>query len=665
MRKGVLFLLLPLLAPGQPTVAPTDAAAGSVRGENVGGYNVVNHFELGYRFRSVEGNLGKYRSDVNFGNGIRLLGSEFRANSREGQGKFFDEFTLNTQGLGNDPYQSSVLRLEKNRIYRYDLHWRLNEYFNPALTIANGLHRMDTSRRFQDHDFFLFPQSRFKLIAGHTRYWQSGPALSTFQAFDSRGDEFPLLADIRRGRKEYRLGGEAALAGFTFHVLRGWDHFREDTPFNVDQLEPGANPADNTTLRRFRRTEPYQGDSPYWRLALVRNSKVFSMNARYTAVAGRRDFALDETAVGTDRLGAARNRQILVTGTGSRPVTSGNLNLVWTPLARLTLSNHSAYHNTRMNGQASLQELENSQSSFAILNFQFLGIRAISNLTDATVALTKKVNLYAGYHFSDRRIRSREGEQVGSFSDVFSSEQSNRLHAGLGGVRLRPVKPLFLQFDVELGRANQPFTPISEKNYHSFNARVQWRARTVQLSALTRTLYNVNSTNFVFFSSRSRHYAYDGVWNLNNRFSVEAGYSKLHLDTQGALAYFAASRRIEDQNSLYVSNLHTGHLAARLVLAKRFDLSLGYSIVRDTGDGRPAPSLPLTSIRNDAREAFALVQVFPLRYQSPLARLSVKIRSNLGWNFGYQYYGYREDFLQLTGQNYRAHTGFSSLLWSF
>lgn len=665
MRELILVMVIPVMVLAQPPVAPTRETVGASRGENVGGYNILNSFELGYRFRSVEGNLGKYRSDVNFGNGIRLLGSQLRVNSREGQGRVFDELLLTAQGLGNDPYQSAVLRVEKNRVYRYDLHWRLNEYYNPALTVANGLHRMDTSRRFQDHDFVLFPQSAFKLFGGYTRNSQTGAALSTFQAFDSRGDEFPLFADIRRERDEYRLGGEVSVAGFTLNMLRGWDRFKEDTPLSLNSFERGANVADNTTLSRVRRTEPYQGDSPYWRLSLIRNAKLFSMNARYTAVSGRRDFALEESATGTDRLGGARNRQILVSGTGSRPVTAGNLNLVLTPSSRLTVSNHTAFHHTRMDGQASFQELENAQGGFSILNFQFLGIRSITNLTDATVSLTKTVGFYGGYHFTDRRIRSREGERIGTFSDVLSFEQSNRLKAGLGGVRLRPVKPLVLQFDVEAGRADRPFTPISEKNYHSLNGRIQWRSRSVTLSALTRTMYNNNSASLVFFSSRSRHYAYDASWSASTWFSVDAGYSKLHLDTQSALAYFAASRLIENQRSLYFSNLHAGHLAARIAVKKRADLQFGYSIVRDTGDGRANPLLPLPEVSPDAREVFRFVQTFPLRYQSPSARLSVRFRQNLRWNFGYQYYGYREDFVLLTGQNYRAHTGYSSLLWSF
>jgi hypothetical protein len=56
-------------------------------------------------------------------------------------------------------------------------------------------------------------------------------------------------------------------------------------------------------------------------------------------------------------------------------------------------------------------------------------------------------------------------------------------------------------------------------------------------------------------------------------------------------------------------------------------------------------------------------QTFPLRYLSPQGRVSVRISEKIRWNAGYQYYGYHEDFSGL--QNYRAHTGYTSVLWAF
>src|SRR5579863_2346909 len=79
MTRPAILLLFPALAlpgllPAQDTIAPTTGeSTASARGENVGTYNVVQSWELGYRFASVGGDGDKYRSDVNYHDGVRLL----------------------------------------------------------------------------------------------------------------------------------------------------------------------------------------------------------------------------------------------------------------------------------------------------------------------------------------------------------------------------------------------------------------------------------------------------------------------------------------------------------------------------------------------------------------------------------------------------------------
>src|SRR5580658_6578738 len=142
----------------QPTVAPTtNEQVGDPRGDNTGDYNIMQSFELGYRWATVGGDLGMYQSVANFGDGIRLLSSSLSIQSRDGKGQFFDQIQLTTQGLGNDPYEFASLRIEKNRLYRYDMIWRQSDYFNPALTISGGEHAENTTRTMQDHDLTLFP----------------------------------------------------------------------------------------------------------------------------------------------------------------------------------------------------------------------------------------------------------------------------------------------------------------------------------------------------------------------------------------------------------------------------------------------------------------------------------------------------------------------------
>src|SRR5581483_9543086 len=199
----ILLFLAPALIAQQP-VAPTPEQVGPARGTNVDDYNITDSVELGYRFADVAGNRGVYRSDVNYGNGIRLLGSSFTMNSKDGHGRFFDEIVLNTIGLGNDPYESARLRVQKNRLYDYNMLWRLNDYYNPALNVAFGEHLMNTRRLLQDHDLVLLPQSKLQFHFGYANNNQNGPALTSIQTFDTRSGFFPLFANIRRSFNEYR-----------------------------------------------------------------------------------------------------------------------------------------------------------------------------------------------------------------------------------------------------------------------------------------------------------------------------------------------------------------------------------------------------------------------------------------------------------------------------
>src|SRR5215469_8363933 len=241
-RFSLIALLAgPLLA--QQAVAPTPGPVGTTRGQDAGDYNITNSFETGYRFALIGGDLDKYRADVNYGNGIRLLGSSLTVDSKDGHGRFFVKITLNTLGLGNDPYQSASLRAEKHGLYRYDFLWRLDNFFNPGVTISAGLHSMDTSRRLQDHDLTLLPQSKVRFRVGYSRDTQTGPALSSVQEFSSTGNTFPVFTDVRREWNEYRVGADAQWEGFKFTVLRRWDFFKDDSAYPFIYSAPSSPPA--------------------------------------------------------------------------------------------------------------------------------------------------------------------------------------------------------------------------------------------------------------------------------------------------------------------------------------------------------------------------------------------------------------------------------------
>src|SRR5204863_6392211 len=129
-----------------------------------------------------------------------------------------------------------------------------------------------------------------------------------------------------------------------------------------------------TTLNAIRRDEPYHGSTPHWRANLFTEKvRWIAVNARFTHSDGNRNFVFDELAGGALR-NSPRNVQTLVFGDGRRPVTTANLTLSIFPLQGLVLTNHTAYNQTKMEGDNSLRTLTNGTLDSTAVNFQFLGI---------------------------------------------------------------------------------------------------------------------------------------------------------------------------------------------------------------------------------------------------------------------------------------------------
>jgi hypothetical protein len=51
-----------------------------------------------------------------------------------------------------------------------------------------------------------------------------------------------------------------------------------------------------------------------------------------------------------------------------------------------------------------------------------------------------------------------------------------------------------------------------------------------------------------------------------------------------------------------------------------------------------------------------------MSYQSPEARVAIRVNRRLDWNLGYQYYNYHESpLVSIRPQNYHAHMPYTSL----
>ncbi|HZU24842.1 MAG TPA: hypothetical protein VFA04_04930 [Bryobacteraceae bacterium] len=629
----------------QQTVAPSTVSEPSPT-DKIGDYNVIQSFEVGYRAVGVSGDQSTYRSQVNYEDGIRLFAGDLEASSRDGKGGAFDQLSLRTQGLGNDPYESAMFRVEKNGWYEYDLNWRLQDYFNPGLTTTNGVHLENLQHRLQDHDLTLLPHSKVKLLFGYSRSAEDGPALSTFDEVGA--GTTPLFENVRRTMDEYRVGVDATFAGFRLNILRSWEFFRDDT----------ESPASAPLGGEFHRTQPNHGETPGWQLFLAKNfGQDLAFNGRLAYQGSGRGSTYDELAPLFPS--SIPTRQVIVSGEASRPATAVNGNLTWSPTEKFSVTDQVSFDQVRMNGNDVYTQFDNGTLDATAVDFQLLAIRRTSEAIDASYQLNSVLGFNAGYQYTTRRFESIAAETNNQEPAPGRFVQNNELNAGRFGFRVRPIKPLSITFKGEIGKNSKPVYPVSEANYYSLDAHAQYRVGSLTLGATARRDYNLNDVSLSYFSSHSRSYGADASWAPQSWLSFDASWSKLALNAAGALFFFANQQPVAGTQSLYISNIQFGNLGVRLTAGRRAELYLGYSRVQDLGDGR-------SNIQGNGTNpvpAFNAAQTYPLLYDTPLARLTVPIAPRIRFNIGWQYYRYNEQFFSV--RDYHANTAYTSLAWSF
>lgn len=646
----------------QPVTLNHDRPA---RPKEVGAYSISNSFEVGYRFADVHGDQDLYRASVNYGEGMRLFDGQIRVHSLDGRGRLLDEFSLRTFGAPADPYQAHVVRAEKHRLYRYDMQLRTIRYHNRLLTLWRGEHGLRSERSLQTHDFTLRPDSEFEVLIGFDRNRRTGPGFASegiadrFGGFDAR-NFLRYRTDLQQQNNQFRLGFSARFLGLALTAVQALDFYEEDSDFqDASQLPSVATNIQPVTA--FDRSEPFRGRTPVTTVALrTGTERRIGFNARYVYSGGARNSTLLENlSVRDPASSAATIRESFVVGDAHRRQSSGDFTVVLLPTERWTITNTTAYHNTRMDGRASFLEIGLFRNEF--LRFEHLGIRRFANASEANFRPVKQVSVYGAYRSSTRRIRTSNALRFGDFG--FESElraTDNTVRSGAAGVRWLPFSGFRASLDFEAGRADQPLAPTSDRRFHNQSARVRWRGKAVSISGFFRNRANDNPTELLAYSSKSRAHGVNASWtDPASSVVLNAGYSFLGLDVSaGILNLFdLGGEAPERARSVYVSRIHNVNFAIRAALLERLTLDAGYALTRDAGDGRLSAIHVVDS--RFSRNGANVFSSLPVTYHSPQARISVFLRKNLSWNFGWQFYHYAERLGALHG--YRAHVGFSSL----
>lgn len=708
----MLIVAIVSVAAQQPAASPSPKKVETSEtpvesGENAGDYTVISSVEFGYRGLSVDGDHNKYQSDLNYRTGPRLFDSSFLLKSRDGKGALFETLIANSTGWGADPHGNLRVSVEQPEWYRFDATYRRFKYFrflnnfanpnwvfNPAAfsvppRLTTGEHGFDTRINLGDFDLTLLPKHRrIRFNIGYSPERYSGP---TFTNYHAGGNEFIMLSQVRSRANDFRVGADGSLGAVNFSFLQGFRRFRDDSVIDLG-VTPGINlnPA-AASLTTFHRDEPARGSVNYTRLSLQSLiAKKLDVTGRLIYSKAEQNFSLLESFTGRNwnpRItgfppsppGATPNilnlGQYNLTGNSERPNWLGDLGLTLFATNNFRLSNTFRVEKFEINGAALFADFfsvtrgtRTDTVSFSNRNVNTnTEYRKIQNTIEGDYQFNRDYSIHLGYRYGRRRVTEAiSGFNLGSNAPAAlvpeSHTEENNTHAILGGFKARPYSNWTIYFDAEHGTADNVFSRIGNYDYTNVRAKSKYKPSSrlaFNLAVIVKNNSNPSEAAGVSIEDfgvtvKSRIFTSSVDWTATSRFSVSTGYNYHWINSNSIIDYFFNGVQHPLGNSLYFVRNNFFYVESVARIAPRATLFTAYRINKDTGQG--------SRLADPTGRPGTLIASYPMSFQSPEARLAIKLHHRLDWNIGYQYYNYNESpIVGPRPQNYHAHLPYTSL----
>jgi hypothetical protein len=705
----------PKKSPESKTIEETVVEAG----DDAGDYTIISSLEFGYRGQRVDGDLNKYQSDLNYKAGPRVFDSSFLMRSKDDKSGLFDTLLVTSTGWASDPYSNLRINVEKPKWYRFDANYRRFKYFRFVNNFANpnwvfspasfsvapnpitGEHGYNTQTQLGDFDLTILPKNQtIRFNVGYSPERYSGPA---FTNYHSGGNEFNLLSELRSRANDFRFGADGKLGPIDLSFLQGFRRFRDDSFISLGPTSGiNLNPA-VASLTSFNRNEPARGSVNYTRFsAHTLVGKTLDITGRIVYSKAKSNFAYVESFRGRNwnprvtgwppgPLPATPNvlnlGQYNITGNSERPNTLGDIGITFLATEKLRISNTFRVEDFKIDGSAVFSDffsitrgagatLRTDTVGFSNLDAsRFTGYRKYQNIFEGDYQFNARYAVHFGYRYGRRRIEdSFDGFNLGSNGSLTppavrtseSETEHNNTNVFFGGFKARPAKTWTLYFDAEHGTADNVFTRIGNYDYTNIRAKSRYspdKKISFNLSIITRNNANPSEIAGVSLQDfgvaiKSRVFTTAVDWAPTAKVSFSTGYNYNWLNSNAVVDYFFNSIRHPLGHSLYYVRNNYFFIDMTTQLFPRTTLYTSYRVNQDNGQG--------SRLADPTGTPGFLVSSYPMSFQSPEARLAIKINRRLDWNLGYQYYNYNESaVVGPRPQNYHAHLPYTSLRFYF
>lgn len=634
-----------------------------------GGYNVTSTTEIGYRWRRLSGSENKFRSDLDYKQGLRSFDTNLLLESESGKGKYFDSLLISNSGWGADPYGSTRLNVEKTGIYRFNANVRQISYFNNLSNFVLGQHTSDTKNTMGDFDLAILPQDeKIRFNIGYSFSDYTGPGVYTIRAYS---DEFPVTNTTNNKSDDFRLGAEGKLFGFNWGVTQGFRLFKDRSSYSITAFSPGNNPANTSALTNFSRLFPTDGTAYYTAGNLQRTiAKKLDFSARLIYTQTDSKMSMIEQITGRDNSNNIVDLdRFNIEALSKRIQTRGDIGLTYNFNDKFRISDTFSFDRFSVNGGESLDEAlyrrNNAGTPLATSIVRSAAYRVNDyeryvNTIEGDFQFNDSVAGHIGYRYTHRKVDVTGYDTTPTSAPsttnprFINEEETNSTHAIIAGMKIKPMKHWVIFWDAEHGTADNVFSRLENYQYTNFRirSRVTLKNFAFNASAISKDNTNPSDTGTVpplDFGAviKSRIYSGSLDWQASDKLSFNAGYTYRHLTANTAIQVSVATGRVIGFSQYFVRDNYA-NLDVAAKPHKRVSFFGSYRINLDRGQGTRFSALPQFIITS-----------YPMKMHSPEFRVAFRITRNVDWNFGYQYFKYRDD--QTQTQNYKAHLPYTSL----
>jgi len=327
----------------------------------------------------------------------------------------------------------------------------------------------------------------------------------------------------------------------------------------------------------------------------------------------------------------------------TRPNHNGSFLVEFSPIKRLTVSNHTENRNYHIAGSA-------------ILSSTFFNVRSLAGPSgpvaqeDVTRILDSRMEYdrvrnqaevefdigmgfvaRGGYRYTSIETVLEEGGNEGSGSSASFSH-----HTAIAGVQYRRARWMDLSFDYENNNPDSQLTRTDLFDYDKFD--FSWRVGSWNdFSAHGRVsvLRNSNDAAEIDLSAHNRNYSFAVDYEPSERLRVSLDYARSNIYSDLAILL---PQTLQVDRSLFDERTNAVGAGLGIGIVRGTRLDFGYRGIFNVGS-------------------------FPLNYHQPYASLSIPLERGFVFKTYWQWYGYNEKAVSL--QDYRGHLVTLSLAYAY